>query len=197
MDIEVILFDLGGVLVELTGVGTMMAWSRLDEDEIWHRWLTSRTVRQFESGRSRTEDFARDMVAEFDLETTPEAFIEAFIAWPRGLFDGTIELLDSLSGRYHLSCLSNTNHLHWARFERETKLLSSLHSHFASHQLGMMKPDIEIYTHVIEQLGVQPARILFLDDNQMNVDAARSAGMHAELTRGLTGVTRQLSRLGL
>ena len=197
MDIEVILFDLGGVLVELTGVATMMAWSRFDEDEIWRRWLHSDAVRAFESGRSGAEDFARAVVAEFELAVTPDQFMEAFVQWPRGLYDGTTELLQSLHDRYHLSCLSNTNHLHWQRFEMETALFSSLHSCFASHQIGMLKPDVETYRHVIDKLGTRPGDILFLDDNQINVDGARSAGMHAVLARGIEGVNLQLDRLGL
>lgn len=197
MDIEVIVFDLGGVLVELSGVPAMMNWSRLDEAEIWRRWLTSEAVRQFESGRASDDEFARRVVEEFELGTTPEAFMEAFIRWPSGLYDGTVELLQPLKDKYHLSCLSNTNHLHWERFEKETALLSCLHSHFASYQLGMMKPDVEIFDHVIGALGRPAEKILFLDDNQVNVDGARRAGMNAELAKGLEGVTRQLDRLGL
>lgn len=197
MDIEVILFDLGGVLVELSGLGTMMRWSRLEETEIWRRWLTSDAVRRFESGKSDAGEFAASVVREFELTSTPEAFMEAFVQWPGGLFDGTEELLQRLSDQYHLSCLSNTNHLHWRRFETETDLLGTLDSHFASHQIGMMKPDLEIYRYVIASLGRPADRILFFDDNQLNVDGARAAGMNALLAHGVSEVGEHLDRLGL
>ena len=195
--VEVILFDLGGVLIELTGVGTMMSWSKLEEDEIWPRWLASPAVRAFESGGSSPTEFADAMVIEFELSITPAEFMHAYINWPKGPFPGTSELLARLKDRYHLACLSNTNHLHWERFEKETDLLSSLHSHFASHQVGKMKPDPEIYEHAIEVLGCPAIRILFLDDNQINVDGAIHCGMQAMLTRGLTGVTQNLKHCGL
>ena len=197
MDIEVILFDLGGVLVELSGVGTMMQWSRLDETEIWHRWLHSEAVRKFESGKSTAAEFCQEVVREFELSTTPEVFMEAFVRWPSGLFDGVEEMLQRLSPRYHVSCLSNTNHLHWERFATETRLFENLHSHFASHHIGMMKPDIEIYRHVIQALDTAPGKILFFDDNQLNVEGARTAGMNALLARGLGDVERHLEVLGL
>lgn len=194
---DVILFDLGGVLVELAGVATMMIWSRLDEREIWHRWLHSDAVRAFESGRAEATDFAAAVVDEFELDTTPQEFMEAFVAWPRGLYHGVPELLAELADAYHLACLSNTNHLHWERFERETPLLDSLHSHFVSHQIGALKPDPEIYDHVISALACEPARILFMDDNQINVDAAEKSGMRAVLTRGIDGVRSNLSDFGI
>jgi hypothetical protein len=50
---EVILFDLGGVLIELSGISTMLAWigPTMTIEELWRRWLTSPGVRLFESGR--------------------------------------------------------------------------------------------------------------------------------------------------
>jgi len=197
MNIEVILFDLGGVLIELTGVPDMMCWSGLDESEVWKRWLASPAVRDFESGRSTPEYFATALVAEFEMDTSPEEFMDAFIRWPSGPYEGAIELLERLGERYHLACLSNTNQLHWHRFERETPLLANLHSHFASHRIGKLKPDMEIYRHAIAELGKPPDRILFLDDNQINVDAALRAGMHAVRARGIGDVKGHLQRLGV
>src|ERR1700722_2974295 len=52
-DIQVLLFDVGGVLVELSGVETMLEWlgRRVTADELWRMWLQSVPVRQFETGR--------------------------------------------------------------------------------------------------------------------------------------------------
>ncbi|MEX2327703.1 MAG: HAD-IA family hydrolase, partial [Pseudomonadales bacterium] len=137
------------------------------------------------------------LVSEFELDISPDTFLRAFVEWPRGPFDGAIDLLESLKDKYHLACLSNTNHLHWARFESETRLLSSLDSHFASHLIGIMKPDPEIYHHTIHSLGCAPAAILFLDDNPVNVDSARSCGMQSELVSGISSVQQTLQRKGL
>jgi glucose-1-phosphatase len=68
---------------------------------------------------------------------------------------------------------------------------------FASHLVGMLKPDVEIFQHVVEQLGCPPARILFLDDNQLNVASARVAGMVARRVAGLAEVRAALAELGV
>ena len=48
-----------------------------------------------------------------------------------------------------------------------------------SHRLGMAKPDRAIYLHAAEGLGVSPEKILFIDDREENIAAARAVGMHA------------------
>jgi putative hydrolase of the HAD superfamily len=48
-----------------------------------------------------------------------------------------------------------------------------------SHRLGIAKPDAAIYQHAAEGLGVPPSEILFIDDREENIMAARAAGMHA------------------
>ena len=71
-----LLFDLGGVIVELAGLPVWTRWSGHDEQESWSRWLHSPAVRRFESGRSGTREFAAEVVAECDLPVSAEEFQE-------------------------------------------------------------------------------------------------------------------------
>ena len=87
MGIDCVVFDLGGVLVELGGVrdfGDMIG--EPDDEQVWERWLTNTWVRDYERGLCSSETFASGMVEQFDLETSAAEFIERFRAWPRGLF---------------------------------------------------------------------------------------------------------------
>jgi HAD superfamily hydrolase (TIGR01509 family) len=68
---------------------------------------------------------------------------------------------------------------------------------FLSHELGLVKPDREIFEHVLARLGCPADRVLFLDDNLINVEGARAAGLHAERARGLAEVRSALARHGL
>ena len=194
--IKTLLFDLGGVLVELSGVANMMSWSDLTEDEIWHRWTRSASVRKFESGECSADYFSRQIVLEFALTVSPESFLDAFAAWPVP-YPGACDLLEHLSSRFTLACLSNTNHLHWQRFENETELLSHFHITLPSHITGKVKPDAEVYYHALDVLDQKPESIFFMDDNQPNIESARQAGIQAELTRSLTGVVENLEARGL
>jgi len=185
MQTKVVLFDLGGVLIELSGLPTMANWTRLSEPEIWQKWFSSPAVRRFESGRGSAEQFADELVRELQIDASAAEFLQHFTSWPRGVFAGGIELLEQLREHLTIACLSNTNHLHWQRFKDETPLLELFHATLASHQTGLMKPDPESFEHAIDFLAEPAASILFLDDNQINIDAARRAGMRAELTRGV------------
>ena len=195
--VEVILFDLGGVLIELGGVPTMLSWTRLSEQEVWQTWLQSPAVRKFESGQSSGEDFAQELVSELALDVSAEEFLAHFVQWPKSVLPGGLELLDQLRTDYKVACLSNSNHLHWQRFEQETPLLSFFHSVLSSHQTGLLKPDPEAFEHTINVLEASPQSILFLDDNLINVDAARKAGLRAEVTQGVGQARQHLQDYGL
>jgi FMN phosphatase YigB (HAD superfamily) len=60
-----------------------------------------------------------------------------------------------------------------------------------------VKPDREIYDYVLAELGCPASKVLFLDDNQINVDGARIAGLHAERARGTNEARAALARHGL
>jgi putative hydrolase of the HAD superfamily len=190
---DVILFDLGGVLIELGGLPIRMQGAGVPTDEEdWRRWLTSPSVRRFESGRSTPEEFGRAMVEELDMEVEPDAFLKAFRDWPKGFFPGAEDLLQRLSGRYRVACLSNCNPLHWRRFHEELRLADLFDHRFGSHLIGSLKPDHEVFEHVIGELRCPPERVVFLDDNQVSVDAARQAGLSAHRALGVAGAERAL-----
>lgn len=194
-EIEVVLFDLGGVLVELGGMGEMEVFSGgSSEDQIWHRWLHCPWVRRFERGHCEPRDFARGMVESWSMPVGPDRFLEAFRAWPRGLLPGARELVHSASHGARVSCLSNTNVVHSERQWVEFGIYELFDGLFLSHEMGLVKPDREAFEHVVERIGCPAERILFLDDNQLNVDGARGVGLRAERARGVEQAKAVLAR---
>jgi putative hydrolase of the HAD superfamily len=69
--------------------------------------------------------------------------------------------------------------------------------HFASHLTGKLKPDRESFEHVLQSLNCDPSAILFLDDNEMNVKAARSIGIIAYRTEGAQEAEKILEKIGI
>lgn len=198
MTIEVVLFDLGGVLIELSPLHSMgRFFSEPDYDAVWHRWLHCPWVRRFERGQCPPDEFARGMVESWSMPASPDEFLAAFVRWPRGLLPGARDLATLVRGRVTTGCLSNTNALHADRHAREEAVYDLFDHRFLSHELGLVKPDREIYEHVVEQLGCSPAAVLFLDDNQLNVDGARAAGLRAEKARGVGEAHAALARHGI
>jgi putative hydrolase of the HAD superfamily len=68
---------------------------------------------------------------------------------------------------------------------------------FLSHEIGLIKPDAAVFAHVVDALGQAPGRILFLDDNRLNVEQARAVGMVAHRVVGVTETSALLRSLGL
>jgi len=197
--IEAILFDLGGVLVELKGVPRMREWMdwSVSEDELWRRWLLSPTVRAFETGRSTPDQFASGMISEFSLPVDEDQFLKEYTSWPVRLYPGTESLLRELAGKFILGSLTNTNVLHWHRLRDEMGLGHLLEHNFPSHETGLLKPDREGYLNAARSMDCAIDRILFLDDNQMNVDGAASVGMVSRRAMGIAGTMFALTELGL
>ncbi len=69
--------------------------------------------------------------------------------------------------------------------------------HTFSHRLGIAKPDAAIYRHAVEGLGVPAGEILFVDDREENIVAARKAGMVAVQYLGHAGFVEEMQRLGM
>jgi putative hydrolase of the HAD superfamily len=67
----------------------------------------------------------------------------------------------------------------------EMALAGKFHSYYASHMVGFVKPDEAIYQYVIRNLQVAPEQILFIDDNQVNIDTANALGMKAFRVKGI------------
>ena len=198
MTIEVVLFDLGGVLVDIGGIGDLAVFAgESSEDELWRRWLECPWVRSFERGHCDADAFSRGMVDSWSMSVDPEVFLETFASWPRGLLPGAGELVRSISSSIRVGCLSNTNALHAERHWAEFGIADLFEDRFLSHEIGLLKPDLAAFEYVVEALGCPAERILFLDDNQINVDGARAAGLRSERTRGVVEARAILSSIGL
>ncbi len=199
LQIDAILFDLGGVVIELAGVEKMLEWSEgVDTtDELWRRWLRSDAVRRFETGAIGRDAFAREVTAEFGVPVPPDEFLAAFTWWPRSVLPGAFELLSALRGRYRLASVSNTNEIHWQRFSQTWSLDAAFDHNFPSHLVGKLKPDADYFAHVVEAIGAPAHRVLFVDDNAINVDAAARLGLHARRVVGVEGARQALREIGL
>jgi glucose-1-phosphatase len=196
--IRVVLFDIGGVLVEPSGIPTMLSWMRhrVSPEELFKMWLASPVVRAFETGRTTPEVFAGQLIAEMSLAVQKPTLLREFAAGAR-LFPGALELIARIPPAYTRATLANSNALHWPRLMNEMRLADAFDHHFASHLTGKIKPDEEAFQQVIDTLKCGSGEILFLDDNQRNVDAATKLGMNAFQAKGVSAAERVLLNAGV
>lgn len=166
--LKVILLDLGGVLLNLHDPLATFGLE-LHPDDFLETWLLSPSVRKFERGDINTPQFASDMVAEFALPYTPAEFVRRFESWPDALYEGVPDLLESIGRSHQVALLSNTNEAHWNRDDIAGQLAPLMHAVFLSYQTRYLKPEPGAFEDVLEHFGVAADKILFLDDNPLNI----------------------------
>jgi len=194
-DQRVLLFDLGNVVIESTGLVTLeRLLPQLDREEVLRRWLASSAVRGFESGALPQDAFARAFLAEWPLHMAPAQFLVEFATWVRGFLPGARDLLSGLRRRHRIACLSNTNSAHWARLDGIEDVFDLC---IASHITGYLKPDRETYEDALRRLGVGAAQVFFFDDLPGNVAAARAVGIQAFQVKGVAETASALRALGI
>jgi putative hydrolase of the HAD superfamily len=142
-------------------------------------------VRRFEAGRCTPEEFAAGVVDDWELDLQPADFLLEFSGWPQPPFEGALELVAAVQAMVPAGFLSNMNALQWAANYEATPLAEAFAHRFLSFELGMVKPDAAIFDAVAARLAVPRDRVLFLDDNAVNVEAARHAGFAAQHVRGV------------
>lgn len=193
-NIKVVLFDLGGVLLQLRDpVETFDL--HISQREFLEVWLKSESVRKFERGASNAETFGRSIVDELGLHMTWQEFLRRFDSWPKQLFPETPALLDALPAGIGRALLSNTNEAHWNRSDIAIPLSTRLDRTFLSFSTGLLKPDREAFVQVMAAYELPAGAFLFFDDNPLNISAAAAIGMNAALCKSPADALRELQKL--
>ena len=193
-EIRVVLFDLGGVLVELSGLPMLLSWlgHRVTAEQARTLWLTSPVVRLFETGKMQPEVFAAQMITELSLQVGSEQFLSELYIRSQRILPGAVELVRRVPRSYIRATLCNTNALHWPTLMEQDDLIGAFDHHFASHLIGKIKPDEEAFQHVLATLDCEGPETLFLDDSQLNVAAAKRVGMIGYQVQGPEEAERAL-----
>ena len=194
--IDILLFDLGGVLVEFSGVQDLavLLQGRLSESEILEQMSRYSPSEQFGLGKLSREDFGNRFVKDWNLDLPPEDFLREYQSWSKRLFPGAVELLTLLRPRFRLAALSNSNELHWERNTNDLGVTSLFEVAISSHQVGLYKPDPRMYLTALDRLGASADSVMFFDDVLVNVTAASALGIRAFQVEGVEGVRLRLMR---
>lgn len=177
--INTIIFDFGDVFINLDKQATITSFEKLGLKE-WNDDLDQLNI-QFETGKISRENFL------FGIQKyIPNASIkEILAAWNAILLDFPLyrlEFLQMLSQKYRLFLLSNTDAIHIETFEQVSGVsfyrdfYQCFEKVYFSFELGLRKPNPEIFNHLISNHELAPKRTLFVDDKKENTDAAFALG---------------------
>ncbi len=192
MSVRCICFDIGGVLVRICrnwSEGCVAAGLEVRGRTAETDWAGRRrgVARDFSEGRIDIPEFSRRLAAATDNLYSPAEVLKIHNAWLLNEYAGIHAIMDRLleTPNIETGILSNTNDLHWRRTESFDDLstfpiMGRPRHRIASHIVQLMKPDAAIYRAFEKQSGFASRDILFFDDLEENIVAARAGGWKAE-----------------
>lgn len=191
MDTQIknIIFDWGGVLLDLDFEGCLQRFEKAGATEI-RNLVTGKNeagfFHQYECGMISTPQFREEIRRLTGNGLLTDDEVDAI--WNSELLsipEEKLRLLMELSQKYRIYLLSNTNELHWnsasgrAFQYGNTDVKEYFTQIFLSYEMKLAKSDPEIFRAVMNAAGLRPEETVFIDDAKVNCEAAVSTGMHA------------------
>lgn len=193
-EIKNIIFDFGGVLVDLDKRRCMEAFDNIGAHEIVKYVDECRQEDLFhdlEVGNTGIGEFCSEVRRVSDrCNASDDDICDAWNALLTGIPAQRLEKLASLKDRYRLLLLSNTNPIHWGKAadgmfsHKGMEVDDYFENTFLSYRMHMLKPDPQIYGKVLMDSGMTAYETLFIDDSPANCAAASELGM---MSLNLTG----------
>ena len=187
-NIKNIVFDLGGVLVDLdfkAAINGLQKAGFAKVKEQLQSFDREGIFQKFELGEMTAEEF-RTAIRENSTVTLTDEEIDAL--WNAMLLEiprEKLELILDLRGKYMVYLLSNTNSIHWdyvcknAFNYRGFRVNDYFEETFLSYEMHLAKPDKAIYEKVLQDANLLAKETLFIDDSEANCKAAEEVGIHA------------------
>ncbi|MBR7048547.1 MAG: HAD family phosphatase [Prevotella sp.] len=187
--IKNIVFDLGGVLCGLDAERCIRAFHQIGAEEVAvyveeHR--VEDLFLQSELGYITTEEFCEEVRRITQRPIDDEKIVWAWNELLTGITPERRQAVLELSKTYRLFVLSNTNDMHWKKWEASSLLPLKgevfkdgvFEKCFLSYELHLAKPQREIFEAVLQQADIKADETLFIDDNLKNCQAAQALGIH-------------------
>lgn len=178
------IFDMGNVIIDIDFNRVFDKWSELSgtpSEEIKSRFTFGNIFQLHECGKISDIEFAELLCEEMDITLSFEDFAEGWHAIFISLRPEVIDIMERLREQGHrVVVLSNTNRLHldyWPAHYPE--IAASSDFLYLSQDLGMRKPDPEIYKYVLQSEEFDAADAIFFDDVEENVKAAEALGIRS------------------
>ena len=186
-DYDTIIFDFGGVILDINPDLSRHKFAVMLGVENARRLEEEQVPQLYESGRMTRGEFIAKINQIGGTNYSEEEILNAWNAMLLAYQKPRIEWIKRLRNTHKLLMLSNTNESHFEYFHN--KLIAEygvtfyqLFDHvYLSHEMGLLKPSLEIFQKVIDEQQLNPLRTLFIEDTQRNVDAARQVGLQTLL----------------
>lgn len=183
-----LIFDLGGVILDLSVDHTLESFSSLSglsKERIQEIYYSEAGFLAYEKGEIDDDAFREFVRKTFSIQADDATIDESWNAMLRGIPPVKLDLLTRLREPFRVFLLSNTNSIHVHHINnvmlRNIPGARNLEHYFDrayySHTMGKRKPDAEIFEQVLEENDLDPRETLFLDDYAINIEGANAVGI--------------------
>jgi putative hydrolase of the HAD superfamily len=204
---QAIIFDYGNVLdipddwtAWLAARDTLAAEHGLSGQALWEKLFKDEPWQQVKRGKISEQEYWNTVLQPLNYadEAAQRQFASRFFVGRERVHPEMLALLRELRLHYRLAILSNTHIYEMERWLVEQRGLAGLFELvISSAQVGMAKPDAEIYQLTLERLGLQPHEALFIDDLVRNTSVAESIGLPCIVFQSPAQLRRELEARGI
>jgi putative hydrolase of the HAD superfamily len=183
---DAIIFDLGGVIINLDYQLTIEAFKKLgivNFEEMYTQAKQNNLFDDFETGKISSQHFINSLLPFLPSGTSANKVVHAWNAMILDFPKKRLELLDQLNSKYRVFLLSNTNDIHLQAVNRslanttDRKLDTYFEKVYLSHEVKLRKPHKEIFELVCNEQNLNPVTTLFIDDTIGHINGANSIGL--------------------
>jgi len=175
--IKQFIFDLGQVLVKVDLEPFIYQFAKEFKIEpfVLKNSQNDDAHQDFMMGKLSGEEFYRMTCDHFNHFVPLDRFKQIWCSMLVGEIEGTADIVNRLhEKKYSLSILSNTDPWHFEYCEQNMPTLQKFNQKFLSYELKKKKPDHDIFLSVVQALGIEAERCLFIDDSEKNVESAKN-----------------------
>ena len=186
MKYTAVIFDLGGVIIHIDYKATIRAFEDLGHSDFHNVYSQAQQAGLFddlETGKISGQRFVNELLPYLKVGTSPNKVVAAWNAMIGSVPKERLALLQKVREKYPVYLLSNTNELHMQAVHRSwneasEKPMSDYFNHiYLSHEIGMRKPNADIFAFVCHENKLNPAETLFIDDTLQHIEGARACGL--------------------
>jgi glucose-1-phosphatase len=198
-NIDTIIFDFGGVIIDVDYDLTEKAFQKLgikNFDELYSQAQQSMLFDQFETGQISPQEFREKLKDMCKLHFDDHAIDHAWNAMLGGIPDERLSVIERLRNNYRTFVLSNTNVIHIKFIENymdqtgiKNRFYNCFEKVYFSFEMKQRKPHPETFETVIEENNLIPSRTLFVDDSIQHIKGAEKAGLNTLFLEKGTDIT--------
>lgn len=196
-----LLFDLGGVVIDIDFERALQSWSKrssLGIDEIRNRFGVDEAYARHETGKIGAAEYFAHLREKLELSASDTDIAAGWNDIFLAEIEQTVDYIHAVRDKIPCFAFTNSNPTHqdfWtAAYPRA---VASFHQVFVSSELGLRKPHREAFEAISDNTGIALRDMIFFDDLEENIDGARAAGLQAVHVKTHADVSKALLEAGL